>query len=521
MALPKLIASDLDGTLLLEGSRSVSDRALTLISEYIRRGGVFIAASGRQTENIRDIFSPIKDEIGYICYSGGLCLYRDKVVYERYLDPALAGELVTDIEATATSEAMISAPGSELISPKEPQMYRYLTEDVGMYTSVLNDLNLHVDRAYKVSLYNKDGDIDRIFYFDSPKNDVYPLAQLRSADRELKGFNWKPELRPRGRKDITSLEVRPSERKAYSRHPKATFRQTDKYFPGYMKSVYKGLEDAKARKEAAENARADGTAGPKLADDLPAGADQLLPLDSLATRDSLSGTDSLRAGLDSLALKDSLARVDSLARADSLAARPLTKEEIRAQKRAEAERKRAERIAAREARWDALDARDAEKAAAKAAKKEAREKAKLEKAAARQQKQDLADEAKLQKYIEQYRKRKAREDARAAVKAEKDAAKAQKAAARAAAKAAAKAPVAPENPADSVGWTPIAPGDSVRTITIDGIEYTDKPIIDNGKDTRPISPLHSGGHPEQRGVREPALDPKTAEPAEAPVQGTE
>ena len=374
----------------------------------------------------------------------------------------------------------------------------------------------------------KDGDIDRIFYFDSPKNDVYPLAQLRSADRELKGFNWKPELRPRGRKDITSLEVRPSERKAYSRHPKATFRQTDKYFPGYMKSVYKGLEDAKARKEAAENARADGTAGPKLADDLPAGADQLLPLDSLATRDSLSGTDSLRAGLDSLALKDSLARVDSLARADSLAARPLTKEEIRAQKRAEAERKRAERIAAREARWDALDARDAEKAAAKAAKKEAREKAKLEKAAARQQKQDLADEAKLQKYIEQYRKRKAREDARAAVKAEKDAAKAQKAAARAAAKAAANAAVAPENavvapmnPADSAGWTPIAPGDSVRTITIDGIEYTDKPIIDNGKDTRPISPLHSGGHPEQRGVREPALDPKTAEPAEAPVQGTE
>ena len=164
MALPKLIASDLDGTLLLEGSRSVSDRALTLISEYIRRGGVFIAASGRQTENIRDIFSPIKDEIGYICYSGGLCLYRDKVVYERYLDPALAGELVTDIEATATSEAMISAPGSELISPKEPQMYRYLTEDVGMYTSVLNDLNLHVDRAYKVSLYNKDGDIDRAYW---------------------------------------------------------------------------------------------------------------------------------------------------------------------------------------------------------------------------------------------------------------------------------------------------------------------------------------------------------------------
>ena len=315
----------------------------------------------------------------------------------------------------------------------------------------------------------KDGDIDRIFYFDSPKNDVYPLAQLKSVDRELKGFNWRPELRPRGRRDITSLEVRPSERKAYERHPKATFKQTDKYFPGYMKSVYKALEDAKARKEAAGSTGS--KPGPATADGLPGGADQLQLPDSLAAlADSLAQADSLRPAPDSLAA-DSLALADSLARADSIAAKPLTKAEIRAQKRAEAERKRAERIAAREARWDALDARDAEKAAAKAAKKEAREKAKLEKAAARQLKQDLADEAKLQRYIEKYRKRKAREDARAAAKAEKAAA----------------------NP-------------ELNPQTIDGT------------DTRSLPPLRSGGHPEQRGLREPALDPETVEPAQAPLQ---
>ena len=318
----------------------------------------------------------------------------------------------------------------------------------------------------------KDGDIDRIFYFDSPKNDVYPLAQLKSVDRELKGFNWRPELRPRGRRDITSLEVRPSERKAYERHPKATFKQTDIYFPGYMKSVYKALEDAKARKDAAGNTGS--KPGPATADGLPGGADKLQLPDSLAAlADSLAPADSLRPALDSLAA-DSLALADSLARADSLAARPLTKAEIRARKRAEAERKRAERIAAREARWDALDARDAEKAAAKVAKKEAREKAKLEKAAARQQKQDLADEAKLQKYIEKYRKRKAREDSRAAAKAEKAG-----------------------NPTANFELNP-------QTI--------------DGTDTRSLPPLRSGGHPEQRGLREPALDPETAEPAQAPLQ---
>ena len=339
----------------------------------------------------------------------------------------------------------------------------------------------------------ENGDIDRIYYFDSPKNDVYPLAQLKTVDRELKGFSWKPELRPRGRRDITTLEIRPSERTAYERHPKATFKQTDIYFPGYMKGVYNALEAAKARKDATSTA-------PEPVEGLAEG-----PADSLALADSLSVLADSLAPVHELVEgpADSLATADSLALADSLAAsvpepvEGLTKAEIRAQKRAEAERKRAERIAAREARWDAMDARDAEKAAAKAAKKEAREKARLEKAAERQQKQDIADEAKLQKYVEKYRKRKAREDARAAAKAEK-------AAAKAAVRAARK-----------------APADTTGTVVIDGVEYTDKPIIDNGTDTRPLPPLRSGGHPEQRGLREPALDPKTAESAEAALQGTE
>ena len=371
----------------------------------------------------------------------------------------------------------------------------------------------------------KDGDIDRIFYFDSPKNDVYPLAQLKSVDRELKGFNWRPELRPRGRRDITSLEIRPSERKAYERHPKATFKQTDIYFPGYMKSVYKALEDAKARKDAAGSTGS--KPGPATADGLPGGADKLQLPDSLAAlADSLAPADSLRPAPDSLAA-DSLALADSLARADSLAAKPLTKAEIRAQQRAEAERKRAERIAAREARWDALDALDAEKAAAKAAKKEAREKAKLEKAAARQLKQDLADEAKLQKYIEKYRKRKAREDARAAAKAEK-------AAAKAARKAAVAEAAAPDSAADTLSVeaspqkgpkmlvTPAAeggiPANSAENAGNPAANPELNPQTIDGTDTRSLPPLRSGGHPEQRGLREPALDPETAEPAQAPLQ---
>ena len=164
MQMPRLIASDLDGTLLKESTRVLGDRALSLIKEYISRGGIFVAASGRQTENMYDIFAPIRDEIGYVCFSGGLCLYRGETVYERCIEPALAEELISDIEDSADCEAMVSVRGAELISPKEPRLYSFLTDDIGAYTAVTDELKSVRDGIYKISLYNKDGNIDRDYW---------------------------------------------------------------------------------------------------------------------------------------------------------------------------------------------------------------------------------------------------------------------------------------------------------------------------------------------------------------------
>ena len=45
----------------------------------------------------------------------------------------------------------------------------------------------------------KDGDLDRVYYFDTAKNDGYPVAQMTREERVLKGFNWLPDKRPQER----------------------------------------------------------------------------------------------------------------------------------------------------------------------------------------------------------------------------------------------------------------------------------------------------------------------------------
>ncbi len=346
----------------------------------------------------------------------------------------------------------------------------------------------------------KDGDLDQVYYFDSPKNDAYPIPQLKNEDRSLKGFNWQIDIQPKGKEDITDLTVRPSERAVYESRPRAQFRQTNIFFPGYMNDVYRSLEDARRRREERRRQQEELKALEEAAaaDTLSAAVDSLaVPLDSLAAL-----ADSLSVPADSLAaVSDSLhAATDSLsAGGDSLAVDEPVLDE-KALKKAEWERKKAERDAAREAKWARLDSLDAAKAAAKLAKKEARKKAKIEKQLKRIEAQNERDRKKLKKYVEMYRRRKAREDARAAAKAAK----------AAAAAAAAEAEVPPEAPADDSG----TPGSETP-------DETTLKTIDDGKDSRQVPPLREGGHPEQRGLTDSTLDQQTAEPPETSLQRTE
>ena len=268
----------------------------------------------------------------------------------------------------------------------------------------------------------KDGNIQRIYYYDSPKNDGYPVVQMAEDEQVLKGFNWQPEKRPADRNAVTPLSLRPSERLQYSRRPKTQFNQTDIYFPGYMDDVYRQIEvrdslrAVRERERRAEEARAAERAR----------LDSLALADSLALQDSLGLTDSLAVS-DKLTVTDSLgvAPSDSLSVADSVAAaKPLSPKEIAAAEKAAAkEKKKAEKEAARkkkqekrEARWAELDKRDEEKAAAKEQKrleKERKRKIEALEDAARQAERDAET---LEKYRKRYEKKKARENSRAALK---------------------------------------------------------------------------------------------------------
>ena len=271
--------------------------------------------------------------------------------------------------------------------------------------------------AKMLSATFKDGELQRVYYFEDAKNDGYPVVQLSRDEMYMRGFNWQGDRRPADRNAVTPLSLRPSQRLKYAARPRAKFTQTDKYFPGYMSDIYRQIQvrdslkllrqrDAELAKER-ENTKL-------LPEDvlLKDGADSLgIGLDSLKV-----GVDSLKVGVDSPAVTDSLAK-DVVLKTEEVIIEQKSAKQIKKEEREAAKQKRRDE---QEARWAEKDRLYEEKVKAKEEK--AREKARQKKrkaldAAAKQAERDAAVFEKYKaKFEKQLYKEASRESSRKAGK---------------------------------------------------------------------------------------------------------
>lgn len=59
----KLIASDIDGTLLPKGQKTIDEDTLRVVSEILDNGIEFCAISGRPRNSVMNLFAPVADRI--------------------------------------------------------------------------------------------------------------------------------------------------------------------------------------------------------------------------------------------------------------------------------------------------------------------------------------------------------------------------------------------------------------------------------------------------------------------------
>lgn len=129
MKIHKIIASDIDGTLLPYGASHLDPELFNLIEDFEKKGVLFVPASGRGIRSIKKIFSPVKDKISYLSENGSVVWYYDEIIGEFPFPRPVLEEVVETIYKHPKMECFItSALNSYIISDNLERSHEIMSE---------------------------------------------------------------------------------------------------------------------------------------------------------------------------------------------------------------------------------------------------------------------------------------------------------------------------------------------------------------------------------------------------------
>ena len=126
----KLIATDLDGTLLPEGTFHLNPEYYEVIRRLHDEGHVFVAASGRHYSSMRKLLEPVWEDVIFLCGNGTYVACRGVSMAVRPLPDRLYEEIIPEMKKNGiftcadTPDAMWTDSDSEMFQRRLSGGYR-------------------------------------------------------------------------------------------------------------------------------------------------------------------------------------------------------------------------------------------------------------------------------------------------------------------------------------------------------------------------------------------------------------
>ncbi len=149
----RLIASDMDGTILRDGAQTLPARMFPILEKLTEKGILFVAASGRQYANLRRLMGLLADRVDYICENGAFAVHRGTIIYKAAMDRALGQALMEDILAVPDCEVQLSGVDTAYIQPKKTSYTEHLKYVLKNHVTEVDDIFSTSEDYIKISAY--------------------------------------------------------------------------------------------------------------------------------------------------------------------------------------------------------------------------------------------------------------------------------------------------------------------------------------------------------------------------------
>lgn len=161
----KLIASDLDGTLLLNKAQSLTDRQIDIIDRVLDKGIIFAAASGRQCRSLEMLFGKLSERMLLIAENGALVKYKGAIIAKNVMDKCLALDIINDAYNRKNCEVLISGQTKAYIRPKTQEYLDRMTKVVKYDCEIIDDFSAIDEDILKVAVCDLSGAQNSAEYF--------------------------------------------------------------------------------------------------------------------------------------------------------------------------------------------------------------------------------------------------------------------------------------------------------------------------------------------------------------------
>lgn len=161
----KLIASDLDGTLLQGNATQLDSEIFDIILHLKKKGITFVAASGRQLASMKHLFTPIIDEISYIAENGGLLVHDGEMQVSAEIPPELSFRILDCAQKYPNCKILLSCVSTCYVLDTEVDFYNYVFESYHNDITMIDDFSKIQEPFLKISLQCKENYDDALKYF--------------------------------------------------------------------------------------------------------------------------------------------------------------------------------------------------------------------------------------------------------------------------------------------------------------------------------------------------------------------
>lgn len=181
----KLIACDVDGTLVPEGIHDLDPRFYEILEKSKERNILFCFASGRQYDDLVALAPEFEENLTYIAANGCVIVDQKELLLEIELTDPLPKEICLEIKQFENADYHISTADDIYANPRDPQVRNILDKDFPgsvIFIDNLDEIDQIENTIVKVALHSLTGVDPFINHFNNKWGKICNIAKA--------GFSW-------------------------------------------------------------------------------------------------------------------------------------------------------------------------------------------------------------------------------------------------------------------------------------------------------------------------------------------